>query len=138
MELIGVSEAQYIFDFIIVFNYCRCKPNLKKKTQKNAVFRCRSVKKGPNDVQPCETFDLLHKELFGRNFWLILAKFLVLATIKIYKGLFYMRSCYNYPRPQLCSMSFLIQVFLLQIKACRAYSRNLGQRSVLAKKGTYL
>ena len=51
MELIGVSEAQYIFGFVRVF----------KLTQKNTVFRCKSVKKGPNDVKPCENFDYFIK-----------------------------------------------------------------------------
>ena len=27
---------------------------------KSTAFRDRSVKKGPNDVKPCETFDFLH------------------------------------------------------------------------------
>ena len=27
---------------------------------KNAVFRRRSIKEGPNDVKPCETFNLLN------------------------------------------------------------------------------
>ena len=64
-----------------------------------------------------------------------------MATIKIYKGSFYMRNYYNNPRPQLSNMSFLFlckfEFFLLEIKACRAYSRNLGQRSMLARKDTY-
>ena len=62
-----------------------------------------------------------------------------MATIKIYKGSLYRRNYYNNPRPQLSNMSFLFicKYMFLQIKACRAYSRNLGQRSILARKGTY-
>ena len=52
---------------------------------------------------------------------------------------FYMRNYYNNPRPQLSNMSFLFisKYMFLQIKVCRAYSRNLGQRSILARKGIY-
>ena len=58
--------------------------------------------------------------------------------MKIYRGSFYMRNYHNNPRPQLSNMSFLVicKYMFLQIKACRAYSRNLGQRSILARKGT--
>ena len=50
-----------------------------------------------------------------------------------------MRNYYNNPRPQLSNMSFLFicKYMFLQIKTCRAYSRNLGQRSILARKGIY-
>ena len=50
-----------------------------------------------------------------------------------------MRNYYNNPRPQLSNMSFLLisKYMFLQIKVCRAYSRNLGQRSILARKGIY-
>ena len=34
--------------------------NSFQKTQKSAVFRRRSVKKAPNGMKPCETFELLH------------------------------------------------------------------------------
>ena len=62
-----------------------------------------------------------------------------MATIKIYNGSFYMRNSYNNRRPRLSNMSFLFicKYMFLQIKACRAYCRNLGQCSILAKKGTY-
>ena len=50
-----------------------------------------------------------------------------------------MRNHYNNPRPQLSNMSFLFisKYMFLQIKVCRAYARNLGQRSILARKGIY-
>ena len=73
MELIGVSEAQYIFGFVRFF----------KLTQKNTVFRCKSVKKGPNDVKPCENFDYFIKYSswyisanFGQSFLMISTKVL--------------------------------------------------------------
>ena len=50
-----------------------------------------------------------------------------------------MKDYYNNPRPQLSNMSFMFicKYMFLQIKACREYSRNLGQRSILARKGIY-
>ena len=62
-----------------------------------------------------------------------------MATIKIYKGSFYMRNYYNNPRPQLSNMSFLFicKYMSLQVKASRAYSRILGKRSILARKFNY-
>ena len=50
-----------------------------------------------------------------------------------------MRNYYNNSRPQLSNMSFpfISKYMFLQIKVCRAYSRNLGQRSILARKGIY-
>ena len=72
MGLIGVSETQYIFDLHLILSYCR---GVSLIFLKSRVFQFRSVKKGPNDVKPCETFDLLHYVFFVRHFWLILAKF---------------------------------------------------------------
>ena len=71
MEEIGVSEAQNIFDFIFDSQLLQVQV---LKTQKNAVFWFISVKKGPNDLKTCETFDLLHEFFFVWHFWLILVK----------------------------------------------------------------
>ena len=67
--MIGVQNT---FDFIFDSQLLQVKV---LKTQKNEVFRFSSVKEGPNDMKPCETFDLLHKLIFVRHFQLILAKF---------------------------------------------------------------
>ena len=73
MEVIGVSKAQNIFDFIFDSQLL---PVQVLKTQKNAVFWFISVKKGPNDMKTWETFGSLHKLFFVWHFWLILVKFL--------------------------------------------------------------
>ena len=64
MEVIGVSEAQNIFDFIFDSQLLQV---YVLKTQKNAVFGFSSVKKGPNDMKPCENFVRLIKILFRND-----------------------------------------------------------------------
>ena len=68
-----------------------------------------------------------------------------MATIKRYKSSFYMMNYYNNLRPQLHStrsnMSFLFickcMFFYCKSRHAETYSRNLGQRLILARKGTY-
>ena len=82
----GVSRSFWKSAYIWFYIWFSVIASVRLIFLKTAVFRHRSVKKGPNDVKPCETFDLIDLFIFREAFLANFGQMFLMISTKFSKN----------------------------------------------------